>query len=390
MIENGRKYSFLFVSAPFSGIEVFMRNLKTIVDELPNIEAEWVFTEKEPPEWYANIPPFSSNWTLKGGVVARERVLASERSHGNFDAAFVNHLIPLFLLRRFRRRVPTVMSLDATPILLERYSSWYLSRQHRRNILLHEIKRRIAHSAYHDAARLLAWSNPVKGSLVIDYGVEPSKINILPPGINLKFWSIRQGRNLWPRNGGNVLFVGGDFLRKGGDRLVSIAKRPEFADSTFHFVTGDRQETIGKNIRFYHSMKPNSDELKSLYELADVFVLPTHADLAPTNALCEAMAMELPVMVTDVGGLSDIVSDGVNGYLLPNEDNDELAFKLKSLLQQPDLRIRLGQTGRKLVKERFDLHKNARAVIQALVAACQAKRSCCESAQEVPEMHEPV
>ncbi|MBI2486506.1 MAG: glycosyltransferase family 4 protein [Deltaproteobacteria bacterium] len=99
------------------------------------------------------------------------------------------------------------------------------------------------------------------------------------------------------------------------------------------------------------------------YRSADIFVLPCviaedgTRDITP-NALIEAMAMKLPVISTNITGIPEIVEDGVNGILVPTNDEKALAEALIKLIENHDMREKLGENARKKVEERFDINKN--------------------------------
>ncbi len=85
----------------------------------------------------------------------------------------------------------------------------------------------------------------------------------------------------------------------------------------------------------------------------DVFVLTSKAVETFSNAALEAMAMARPVVLSDVGGAREMVSEGRNGYVYPKGDVDRLGEILKLMHDQPDLRRSLGDAGRAMVEERF-------------------------------------
>jgi glycosyltransferase involved in cell wall biosynthesis len=99
------------------------------------------------------------------------------------------------------------------------------------------------------------------------------------------------------------------------------------------------------------------------YLRADLFVLPCviasdgSRDVTP-NALVEAMAMELPVVSTPIGAIPEIVDDGINGLLIPPNDDNALADAIEMLVRDSDLRRRIGIAARKKIENRFDIDKN--------------------------------
>jgi glycosyltransferase involved in cell wall biosynthesis len=93
-------------------------------------------------------------------------------------------------------------------------------------------------------------------------------------------------------------------------------------------------------------------ELLQAYHDADIFALPSWAEGLP-NALMEAMASGLPAVATEVGGIPDVVQNGVSGQLVPARNPERLAGALRPLLQDPDLRRRMGQNATARISTTF-------------------------------------
>jgi glycosyltransferase involved in cell wall biosynthesis len=89
-------------------------------------------------------------------------------------------------------------------------------------------------------------------------------------------------------------------------------------------------------------------EVLGYYRAADIFVLPSRTE-GLSNALLEAMATELPVVATAVGGAPDIVEHGVNGLLVPPEDVHAMKEGLLELLYHPLEGARMGVQGRRRI-----------------------------------------
>jgi len=95
-------------------------------------------------------------------------------------------------------------------------------------------------------------------------------------------------------------------------------------------------------------------DVRELLAAADLFVLSSRSEALPISVL-EAMAAGLPVVATDVGGVSELVVDGETGFLVPPADAKALAQALETLLREPRLRRRFGAAARRRAEQRFDL-----------------------------------
>jgi len=101
-------------------------------------------------------------------------------------------------------------------------------------------------------------------------------------------------------------------------------------------------------------------DMPAYYSLMDVFVHPSLRDGMP-NAVLEAMACELPVVATPVGGILDLMKDGVNVKTVPVKDVDTFVSTTLKLLNDEDEKSRIGKSARKTVLERFTLEKELEA-----------------------------
>jgi glycosyltransferase involved in cell wall biosynthesis len=99
----------------------------------------------------------------------------------------------------------------------------------------------------------------------------------------------------------------------------------------------------------------------------DVFVLSSVSEGLPL-ALLEAMATGLPVVVTQVGGMGEAVRAGDSGLVVAPGDPDRLTAAVKTLIDDPALRARLGRAAQQRAREHFDL----RAMVTAYEDVYQA------------------
>jgi glycosyltransferase involved in cell wall biosynthesis len=97
-------------------------------------------------------------------------------------------------------------------------------------------------------------------------------------------------------------------------------------------------------------------DVPSLLAMSDLFVLPTLGEALPT-VLAEAMAAQKPIVVSEVGGVPEMIEHGRNGLLVPPADPDRLAEACLQLLQDPDRADAMARAGREIVERRFDIHQ---------------------------------
>ena len=103
------------------------------------------------------------------------------------------------------------------------------------------------------------------------------------------------------------------------------------------------------------------DDVSALTADLTVAVLPSLRE-AQGISLLEAMARRVPVVASDVGGIPEVVTDGVDGRLVPPGDPVALAGAIVELLRDPDLRRRLGDAGHATVAERFSIDAQVRRI----------------------------
>ncbi len=93
-------------------------------------------------------------------------------------------------------------------------------------------------------------------------------------------------------------------------------------------------------------------DVASLLASFDIFVFPSHLEGLGTSLL-DAMVMRKPIVSTTAGGIPEVVQDGVNGLLVPPKDHEALANAIINLIEDKELRQRLGDAGRRIVEDRF-------------------------------------
>jgi glycosyltransferase involved in cell wall biosynthesis len=99
------------------------------------------------------------------------------------------------------------------------------------------------------------------------------------------------------------------------------------------------------------------DDISEVINQSKIVVLPTYYGEGVPKVLIEAASCARPIIATDVPGCREIVIDGKNGYLIPVHSPEEIATKILKIVKDENLCIRLGEEGRKLVKNEFSIEK---------------------------------
>lgn len=103
------------------------------------------------------------------------------------------------------------------------------------------------------------------------------------------------------------------------------------------------------------------DEPQQVLEEADLAVLPSHTEGLPNVAL-EALAMEVPVLATRVGGTPEVITDGRTGRLVPARSPQALAAAIEEFIDRPAEWAEMASSGRAMVEQRFDFGARTRRV----------------------------
>lgn len=351
-----------FVMEQALGHVAYTKTLQAMYAQQPAIVPTWVLVPYERQGLLGRLPAIGSNWTVRGSLRGAAGLLRNWPP-GGMDAALFHTQTVALLSPLLGWRIPVIVSLDATPRNFDSVGRFYAHGAG--GSRAESAKRRIHRLVYAHAAALTTWSQWAKDSLVDDYDVDPGKVTVIAPGVDLDvFGAIGAQRAAGADPRTQVLFVGGDFARKGGPELLACMRNGLAAHCQLHVVT---RQAVPKTpgVTVYTDLGPNDPRLLALYRSADIFALPTHADCLAV-VLGEAMAAGLPIVTTAVGAQAEAVSDGRSGVLVPDGDVDALGAALQRLATDPALRVRMGREGRRIAEQRFDARVNARRLVDVI------------------------
>jgi hypothetical protein len=352
-------------------------NLKRLIPQRSEITADLFEVDWGVAGWTARIPAFGSNWTVRAGMRARQAISRMERRQP-LDALFIHTQVAAMLVPDVMRRVPTVVSLDATPRQYDALGEHY---QHRTSVpAVEQLKDRVHRACFARAAHLVSWSSWAKRGLVDDYGVDADKVAVIPPGVVTSVWAPRE-RGTAADGRVRILFVGGDLERKGGDLLLDafdvlqaeLAATPDAPALEVDIVT-NAAVPPRTGVTVHRGLRPNSAELVALFHRADVFCLPSRGDCLPL-ALAEAGAAGLPLVSTPVAAIPEIVRHGETGLVVPADDRPALTAALRRLVESPSERRRMGEGARALIEREHDAEINAGRLAKLLASTALRSRS---------------
>jgi len=349
-------------------------NLARILPDVTSIRAELCEVPYDVSGRTRHIPVYNSNWTVRAGVRAWKAIRRMQKREA-LDALFIHTQVPAVLSQRWMSRVPSVVSLDATPIQYDELGEHYAHGTGSPRV--EALKYRANRSCLHRAVHVVTWSEWAKGGVVDDYGVAPDRVTVIPPGVTPALWW-HPLPDIDASGPVRILFVGGDLERKGGDVLLRSfialrdlqAGRPGAPELELHLVTRSAVDA-SPGVHVHHDLGPNSPALIALYHRCHIFCLPTRGDCLPM-VLSEAGAAGLPSVSTSVAGIPEIVRDGETGLVVPVDDGPALTRALRVLVDDPALRRRLGRAAQRLVSTEFDADQNARRLVDLLLETAVA------------------
>jgi glycogen synthase len=257
---------------------------------------------------------------------------------------------------RTLHRIPLIVTLHS----MEPLRPWKADQLGSGYLLSSWIEKTVVESA----DRVIAVSRQMGEDIRQHFNVDPARVVVIHNGIDPDRYLRTTQRDALERFGIRepyVLFVGRITDQKGIFHLLEAA--PKLARGVQVVLCASAPDTpeIEQRLRDTLPKHPNAiwigkmisvEEVIQLYSHAEVFVCPSVYE--PFGIInLEAMACETPVVASGVGGILEVVEDGVTGLLVPPARPDALADALNKLLSDPEARRRMGQAGRRRVEEQF-------------------------------------
>ena len=332
-------------------------------------------------ESYKGIEIFRSplmdlNWLFKRGLEGLEEEI--DKLFRDFLKHVRPHIIHVHNMHYFSklhiRKLSELAARDNIPIILTAHNVWD-------EILFLELIKEINWS------HIIAVSHFIKKE-IMGVGYDDKKITVVHHGIDTKVFSPRRDtrdiQNKYPQlKDRKVIFhparIG---LAKGCDISVKALRLiREHCPEVILVMAGTKniidwgqtqQKDIAYIVELIKSLKLEKnvlidafslDEMAQVYSLAKICVYPSSGPEPFGLTMLEAISSGKPIIVTNMGGMPEIIQDGINGFVIKVRDFEALASRVIRLLGDNTLRERLGYTGRQIALAQYNKERMAKDVL---------------------------
>ncbi len=309
----------------------------------------------DPDQVYPNLPEFSANVL---------RFAETEGTH--YDVIYSHYWLSGVAGHALRSawHVPLIQMFHTLGLMKERITATEGDRRTDRPADLRSFSEADIMSW---ADRVIAATPAERTQMLWLYHASRRKIAVVPPGVNTEQFHpmpherAKAALNL-PPNARLLLFVGRIEPLKGVDTILEAlallkAETPALTENLCLSIIGGDPTTSGENAEMDRlkalSQSLNlrdvvvflgakdQDTLNHYYAASEALIMPSDYESFGMVAL-EAMACGTPVIASNVGGLAFLIRDGENGYHVPVREPEALAAKIRLILEQPNLRAKLG------------------------------------------------
>jgi len=309
--------------------------------------------------------------------------------HGLFVKKFIKHMQNIEILHIHTPLPPPLRNVENTGGVVSTFHSTIYAGSGKLELvdfrailgrILGILSKRIENAIIQYSDVLTVSSKSVALDLARYYNLNPSDIMVLGNAVDNAF--LQQGRSFVNRESDTIIYVGRLDYGKGlldlidsmklivakrrSSKLVIVGKGPLLR----RLMSRINKLGLRKNVEFKGFIAHS--KLPFQYSCASLFVMPSYYEGMPT-AVLEAMACGLPVVATAVHGNVDVVKNGVTGILVRPKEPRELARAILHLLDNPALRLELGSSAQRLVKEEFTWDEVVERALTAYNAAIGCK-----------------
>lgn len=316
---------------------------------------------------FANVDLCRWRSEMNSGWLARRRI-AQALAHGPVDVLHFHTQATAYAEADLMERIPSVVSIDTTQSLARLEMDGALARATYAPNVWHDGR------VFRRSRAIVATSQWAADDLVRTYPSVAGRVRVLPYAARVDRTDPAWIDERFARSGDGpcrFLFMGGDFVRKGGWDLIDawlasgLAGRGVLFIATAFNLAG---ASLPEGVIVTSPIRPYSAEWVDLWRAADVFVLPTRAE-AFGMVLQEAAAAGVPAIATRLNATPEIVEDGRTGLLVTRGDVAALADAMQALAASPALRREIGRAARARAERLWSIDAYGAALTDVLERA---------------------
>ncbi len=277
---------------------------------------------------------------LNLGLLAARRLAAAERD-GAFDLLHFHTQAAAYASLSRLRRTPSIVSIDSTQTLAREEAVGALAQLSYEPSIAHD------RLIFRLATAIIATSEWAARDLTNREPDCAAKVHVMPypvrPIAGPGWLAERHGRA--PTRRPRALFIGGDFIRKGGDLLLDVWRDAALGDHADLDVVTDWPldgAALPRGVQVRRGVTAYSPAWLALWQSADLFVMPTRHE-AFGMVYQEAAAAGVPAIATRINAIPEIVRHGATGLLVARDDRTALVEAVRTLAASADLRRAFGE-----------------------------------------------
>ncbi|MBO8138806.1 MAG: glycosyltransferase family 4 protein [Desulfotomaculum sp.] len=320
---------------------------------------------------YQVSSPDFVTWAMQLNVAMLEKSLTLIREkRKNFDVIHAHDWLVAYAARALKHslEIPLIATIHAT--------------EHGRNNGLHnQMQRHISDVEWwlcYESWRVIVCSHYMHEELRRVFQVPEDKLTIVPNGVNPEYFEVKKDNTILRGNyaapGEKIVFYVGRLVQEKGVQVLLEAapKILHYHPNTKFVIAGKGPHMIplrrqarrmGIEARVYFTGYVDDSTRNNLYKFADVAVFPSLYEPFGIVAL-EAMAARTPVVVSDTGGLSEIIKHGINGLKAYVGNPNSIADNVLHMLMNPESARRMEQRAYKDVIEKYNWNKIAGKTVE--------------------------
>ncbi|WP_338432720.1 glycosyltransferase family 4 protein [Clostridium tyrobutyricum] len=216
---------------------------------------------------------------------------------------------------------------------------------------------------YDNTKGIFTMSKWLADNLVNYTKIPKEKVHWVGGGVNININRIKNKK----KNNTRILFVGRDFIRKGGDLVYKAFKvlKEKYLLSAELYIAGPKKWPLNEkdnSVKFLGDISP--EELSDYFNICDIFCLPSRFE-AYGLVFIEALVYGLPCIGRNEFAMKEFIQNGYNGFLINNDDVDNLALKMFDLLNNENIKANVLKNRKKYI-ENYSWDKVAERIINVI------------------------